>query len=323
MLNGVPQIAAFSYQFPNTKGFAFYGVADGDYDLTAQSSLGQGEVMVSEPLRISVKGGDLTGISLVLKALSSISGHVILESSTALECRNKRKPLFSETLVVARRSDKNTSKEPIAAPNFSAAQASPDKSGDFLLRNLAPGQFNLNARFFAKFWYLRSIEREHPAAQPSRLATANRQTDAVRNGISLKFGERINGLTVTLAEGAASFRGTVKLGEGESIPAKLYVHLVPAQKENAEDPLRFFTTLVQADGTFAINNLPPGRYWVHARLSANNEPQFDAKVRAPEEAETRAQILRVAEAAKVEVELKPCQNVSDYQLPFKISAAKN
>jgi hypothetical protein len=62
---------------------------------------------------------------------------------------------------------------------------------------------------------------------------------------------------------------------------------------------------------------------VHARLSANNEPQFDAKVRAPEEAETRAQILRVAEAAKVEVELKPCQNVSDYQLPFKISAAKN
>jgi hypothetical protein len=126
-------------------------------------------------------------------------------------------------------------------------------------------------------------------------------------------------VTVTLGEGAASLRGIVKLGEGESVPPKLYVHLVPGEKEIGEDVLRFSTTLVQADGTFAVNNLPPGRYWILARLSPNNEPQFDAKLRAPEQADARMQIRRAAEVAKTEIEFKPCQNVIDYQLPFKIS----
>ena len=80
---------------------------------------------------------------------------------------------------------------------------------------------------------------------------------------------------------------------------------------------------IQYDGNFSVNNVPPGRYWVLALLSANSEPQFDARVRSPEEAETRAQILRAAEAAKTEVELTPCQNVIDYQLPLKISLLKN
>jgi hypothetical protein len=275
--------------------------------------------MTSEPLRVTVKGGDLTGISLVLKALPSISGRLVLETSPALECKNKRKPLFSETLLMARRSDKNA-KDQIPLPNFSVAQALPDKSGDFLLRNLVPGQFSLNARFFAKYWYLRSIVREIPGAPPPRTGAANRQTDLARNGINLKFGERLSGVTVTLGEGAASLRGVVKLGEGERIPAKLYAHLVPSEKEHAEDVLRFFTTLVQADGNFAVNNLPPGRYWILARLSPNNEPQFDAKLREPEEGDTRVQIRRAAEVAKTEIEFKPCQNVIDYQLPFKISS---
>lgn len=319
MMSGAAQMVGFSYQSPNSKGFAIYGVADGDYDLTAQWSSGQGEVMASEPLRVTVKGGDITGINLVLKALSLISGRIVLENTTALECKNKRKPLFSETLLMVRRTDKDA-KDQIPLTNFSGSQAVPDKSGDFLLRNLVPGLFSLNARFFAKYWYLRSIVREIPGALPARTGAANQQTDLARNGINLKFGERLTGVAVTLGEGAASLRGVVKLGEGERVPAKLYAHLVPSEKEHAEDVLRFFTTLVQADGTFAVNNLPPGRYWILARLSPNNEPQFDAKLRAPEETDARIQIRRAAEAAKTEVEFKPCQNVIDYQLSFKISS---
>jgi hypothetical protein len=133
----------------------------------------------------------------------------------------------------------------------------------------------------------------------------------------LKFGERVSGVTVTLAEGAASLRGALKSGAGESVPAKLYLNLVPAEKESAEDVLRFFTTPVQADGKFAVSNVPPGRYWVLAGVSANDELQFDSKLRAPEAAETRAQMRRDAEAAKTSLEFKPCQNVSNYELPFK------
>jgi hypothetical protein len=71
-----------------------------------------------------------------------------LEASTADECKNKRHPLLSETLLIARRSEKNPS-DRVFSNLF--AQASPDKSGDFLLRNLASGQFKLEVRFFAKY----------------------------------------------------------------------------------------------------------------------------------------------------------------------------
>jgi carboxypeptidase family protein len=324
IVNGVPQANAYSFQTPSNKGFAFYGIADGDYDLIAQSYLGQGETTASEPRRITVKGADITGIEIVLKGLASISGHVNLEASTAAECKNKRQPLFSETLLMVRRSEKNTPKDQLAFQN-TFAQSSPDKSGDFVLRNLAPGQFSFNVRFFAKYWYLRSIAREATAGQPApgRVGPANRLTDVARNGVSVKFGERLSGLTVLLAEGAASLRGALKLADGESVPAKLYLQLVPAEKEHAEDVLRFFTAMVSADGTFAFNNLPPGRYWALARIAADNEPKSDSKLRSPEEAETRAQIRRAAESNKTAIEFKPCQNVSDYQLPFTISANKN
>ena len=322
IVNGTPQAIVFSFQPFDSKGFAFYGVADGDYDLIAQSYLSQGDTTASEPLRITVKGADITGIELVVKGLGSISGHMTLETSVAPECKNKRQPLFSETLLVLRRSEKNTSRDQLAFLSL-FAQSSPDKSGDFVLRNLGPGQFGLNVRFFAKYWYLRSIAREPTAVQPLRGGLVNRQADAARNGITLKFGERVSGVTVTLAEGAASLRGAVKLTEGESVPAKLHLNLVPAERESAEDVLRFFTVPVNSDGAFAVNNLPPGRYWAFARVVGDSEPQSDARLRAPEEAGTRAQIRRAAEAAKTAVELKPCQNVSNYELPPKISALKN
>lgn len=322
IVNGTPQATVFSFQSVDSKGFAFYGVADGDYDLIAQSYLSQGDTTASEPLRITVKGADITGIELVVKGLGSISGHMTLETSVTPECKHKRQPLFSETLLVLRRSEKNTSRDQFAFPNL-FAQSSPDKSGDFVLRNLGPGQFGLNVRFFAKYWYLRSIARETAAVQPLRGRLVNRQADAARNGISLKFGERVSGLTVTLAEGAASLRGAIKLAQGESVPAKLYLNLVPAEKESAEDVLRFFTVPVNSDGTFVVNNLSPGRYWAFARVVGDSEPQSESRLRGPEEAGTRAQIRRAAEAAKTAVEFKPCQNVSNYELPFKISTLKN
>ena len=164
IINGVPQSSAFSFQSSSEKGFAFYGIADGDYDVIAQSFLGQGESTASEPRRISVTGRDVSGIELVLKGLASISGHVTLESSIASECKNKKRPLYSETLLIAHRSEKNTQKDQLALPN-NFIQSSPDKLGDFVLRNLSAGQFNMNVKFFARYWYLRSIVREVSSAQ--------------------------------------------------------------------------------------------------------------------------------------------------------------
>lgn len=322
VVNGVPQASSFSFQPPNSKGFAFYGVADGDYDLNAQSTLSGGETVASEARRITVKGADITGIELVVKALASISGRVALETSNAVDCKNKRQPSFSETLVMARRSRKNLPKDQLTFPNM-FAPTPPDKAGDFVLRNLVHGHRDFSVRFFGKYWYLRSITHDAATAPLPGTGAASLQKDLARNGMNLKFGERVSGVRFTLAEGAASLRGAVKLAPGESVPERLYLHLVPAEKENAEDVLRFFITRVNADGSFAVNNLPPGRYWVLARIAADNQPQFDWKLRALEEADTRAEIRRGAAASKTVVEFKPCQNVIAYELAFKSSSVKN
>ena len=86
--------------------------------------------------------------------------------------------------------------------------------------------------------------------------------------------------------------------------------------------MRFFTTAVKADGTFAFNNLPPGRYWALAGQATDTDPQSDAVLRAFDEGDTRLKIRRAAEAARTEVEFKPCQNIIGYQLPLKILSLK-
>ena len=322
--NGIALGTASTFQMPGGKGFTFYGVADGDYELTAQLFLGPGDSLVSDSTHITVKGGDLTGIELALKPLASISGKVTLENSTAPECKNKRRPLLSETMIAARRSEKGTSKNQLRPTAYFVAQEIPNKSGEFLLRSLGPGPYNLNARFFAKYWYLSSITREAPPAGPAtaKAAPANRQIDLARNQLNLKTGERVSGVTFALAEGAASLRGTIKLGAGEPVPARLYVHLVPGEKEKLEDVLRVFAARVSPDGTFALNNLPPGRYWSLARVAQETETDLPARVRMPDESELRAQIRRAAQANKAAVEFQPCQNLLELQLPLASSPSK-
>ena len=94
----------------------------------------------------------------------------------------------------------------------------------------------------------------------------------------------------------------------------MFAYLVPAEHDKVEDILRFFVSQVAADGTFALNNLPPGRYWAFAKPAAQNESSILSKLRLPDEAQARAKLRGEAEALKTEIELKPCQNVIDYQL---------
>ena len=315
IVNGRPQISAYTFQPPNRKGFAFYGVTDGEYDLVAQTNAVAGEWSISEPRRIIVKGSDVTGIELVAKPLAAMSGKVNLEETTAPECATKRRPVLTETLLIARRIQ-SEGNNPVL-PNFSFAQSAVDGSGDFQLRGLPPGQFSLNTRFFAKYWYVRSIKRE------SSQQAANLQTDLARTGVTLKFGDRISGLKVTLAGGAASLRGVLNAGDGETVPPGLFLNLVPSEKEAAEDVLRFFTAPVNADGTFSFGNLPPGRYWVVPNVPADTEPRSDEKLREPASAGLRTRLRIAAEAAKASVELRPCQNSVDYQLSLKTFSLKN
>ena len=65
---------------------------------------------------------------------------------------------------------------------------------------------------------------------------------------------------------------------------------------------------------FYSTNLPPGRYWALAQQSQAEIPTSTEKLRLPDAVEARTNIRRAAEVAKVEVELKPCQSLTDFKL---------
>lgn len=303
------------FQFPGGRGFVFNGLADGEYDLIGQELVSAPSsatplLALSEVKRITIKGANVSGIELVPRPLSSVSGRIALESSKIPECQGKRPPLLAETLVEMHRPDKEAEQDSPYLRMFPSS-GSPDSSGSFSLFNVKPGKYQFDLRFYARYWYLDSITLGAPAAPKPQ--TAPSRTDVAANWTVLKVGEQVNNLTIKLAEGASSIRGRLPLAEGAAVPTGMAVYLVPVEPEKAEDVLRFFVAEVAADGTFTLNNLPPGKYRILAQTS---DPQTATvlKLREPEAATSRAKLRKTAETKKAEIELKPCQNVADYQL---------
>jgi hypothetical protein len=293
-----------SFQVPGIRSFTFSGVGDGEYILVAQEV---GTIMnrpasqipdlsISEPRRVTVKGADVTGIELVPRPLSAINGRIALEASKVAECQGKRRPLFAEMMVRVERPEKDRDQDPIPYLRTFSGLASPDGKGSFTMRNVLPARYLPQLTFYARYWYLDSV-----------IMAATPKFDAAANWMTLKSGERAE-LTITLAEGAASIRGRV---DGAS--SGVAVYLVPADREKTADVLRYFVSSVAADGAFSFNNLPPGNYLVLPR-ALDADTSTIAKLRLPESTEARTKLRRAAETQKINLELKPCQNLTDYQL---------
>ena len=299
-------------QIPGMRGFIFNGLGDGDYDLVAQETIlnqttpALFTLAVSEPKRITIKGADVTGIELVTKTLGSIGGKILLEPSKVPDCQGKRPPLMAETVVRFRRPEKELEKDESQALRAFSGSASPEPTGAFVLRNLQPGSYQFEPRFYSRYWYLQSIVLSSAGPKTQRV-------DAAANWTVLKSGEQISNLTVTLAEGAASIRGTVPATDA-GVPPAVAVYLIPNDKDKVEDVLRYFVTDVAADGTFTFNNVAPGRYLALPQSTIEAQIANQPKLRQPDATTARAKLRRSAEAKKAEIELKPCQNLADYQL---------
>ena len=294
-----------SPQYPGSQGFSFYGVDDGDYDVTARAPQASGEWLLSPSKRIKVRGADVTGIELIAQPLAAVSGRVVLDETKATECTDKQQPVMTETVVSAWHNETEATKD---LPSYLwgiGAPVNADEQGNVTLRNLAPGEYHFRTQLSAKLWYVKSITL---AAQQAKAAPI----DATRNWTTVKYGDRLSGLTITLAHGAASLRGQLAIPEDEMPPQNLFAYLVPAEKERADEALRFSAAPVPADGKISINNIAPGRYWIVVQPG----PQL-TRLRLPGETPLRAKLRREAEAAKNEIELKPCQSVSDLKLRLK------
>ena len=303
---------ANSFQIPSTRGFAFNGLADGEYKLVAQEmtqsqTAGASLMALSEVKRVTIKGANVTGVELIPKPLASASGRIALERTKTPECEGKRPPLFVETVVQAQRHDKDTEDDDPVYLRVSSISAAVDENGAFVLRNMRPGRYRFEPRFFARYWFLQSITMNTAGAKPQKI-------DASANWTTVKSGEQLATLTITLAEGAASVRGRLTLPEATAAPAGTVVYFIPSEPDKANDVLRFFVTDVATDGTFALNNLAPGKYLAFTQTNVDTPIATLAKLREPEAAAARTNLRRTAETQKNELELKPCQNLGDYQL---------
>jgi hypothetical protein len=295
----------------STGGFVIYGVPDGEYNLQAWRQIATGNTDVSPPRRITVKGGDVTGIQLAFARVASITGRLVMEAARdprrQAACESRRAFLPPETIIIARRDDQKHLKDPLPSP-ITYFEAAPNDQGDFVFSGLEPVRYRVLAQLPSENWYLRAITL--PAAPRGRTPL-----DAARDGLALKPGERVKDLTVTIAEGAASVRGRLIAAEGAKLPARLRVHLVPVERERVNDLLRYAQTTAQSDGSFTFTHLAPGRYWFIARPTTDDEANVTPRPAAWDSSE-RARLRREAQAANIVIDLQPCQRVSDYTLRY-------
>lgn len=315
---------------PGDRSFYFDGVADGEYDLQATVNGREGVTLASAPQRVSVRGADVTGLRLTLVALASASGTVRFEPAAEAgrpvpeTCKGVRATqLPQETLITVSAASPTRPRPGAVFSRLAVPQsATPDDAGAFTVRSLDAGRYRLNVRLFDDALYVRSIQT--PAA-PTRTAGAPRTTAAAvsRDVFDVKTGQQFSGLNVRVAEGAASFSGSVVAAEPAAgappttLPSfsQLRVHLVPQERERVEDTLHYYEAPVAGDGTFAFKNLAPGRYLVVARpflVEAGESAPRPAAL----DTDKRALLRREAESAATTVELKPCQRTNDSVLRF-------
>ncbi len=305
--------AGSSYISPGGgRGFTFPGLPDGEYTIIARTS-GEDSGMASAPRRISLKGADLPGIELNLLPLGSISGRIIAESSPAV-CDGNRKISLQEFSPMAIHEDlKKGDLAVLPWRNFSSLPV--NEKGEFTINDVDPGHYRIGLRLTDQNLYLKAITAT--ANVPARRGAPAAVNKISRNGFALKQGEKLTGVKVTVAEGAASMRG--KIGaekDGALLPERLRVYLIPAEPNAADDVLRYAESAAAKDGAFEFKNMAPGKYRMVVRVEPDAEPIDTPPAPPSPDANERAKLRNEVESLKTEVELKPCQRVIDQVIVF-------
>jgi carboxypeptidase family protein len=285
--------------------FKIEGIPDGEYELRARrQGADEDDGAASSPRRVMIKSADLKGIELRLIRLSSLSGRVALAAGPAACQPQQRRRLMDVSLVAYR--DGATEREP--------PQERPDQQGEFVLRELEAGRYRLAVRLYHEDWYLRAITLPGSAPVGQRPVPL---IDVPRQGLTLLPGERTTELTVTLSEGAAHFSGVVvPAGEAARLATRFRVHLVPAETAAADDVLRYAATNAGKNGSFALRNLAPGRYWLLTQVVPDDDSLDLPPPPTAWDAAERLRLRREAEAGKVEIVLQACQRVTGYRLRY-------
>jgi hypothetical protein len=292
-----------------SQNFSLRGVDDGEYELTATRFNESMDLAISAPRRVVVRGADLNGIELKLLKLGSVSGRVVIEAPKA-ECETASDQFkVEEAMIEMKRDGRAPGVSALGFFPMGASEyldgATPDKVGGFTVKNLEAGRYRVNTDLPDESWYIRAVTQ---AASPKPL-------DVSRSGLMLKQGEKISGIEITIAQGAASLSGrVVPSREGAQLPKRLRVHLIPAEAAAADDLLRYAESPVRGDGAFEFKHIAPGKYLLSARQASEKDANDDQSRPLARDAVERAKLRREAAAAKNEIELKVCERVKEHVL---------
>ncbi|HWC76089.1 MAG TPA: hypothetical protein VG778_01440, partial [Blastocatellia bacterium] len=192
--------------------------------------------------------------------------------------------------------------------------AAPDAKGEFTVGRLATGRHHVSTQL-PEDWYVRSITLPGTSQEAAGI-------DVTKEGFNVASGQRISNLGITVAQGAAGLSGrVVPASERAKLPSGLLVHLLPADRESADQRLRFAEARVDVDGTFSLPNLAPGRYFILARSIPEDEWMEGTLRAVASDSEGRMKLYREGEAANVVVELRQCERAVDYTLKYNAPAA--
>jgi hypothetical protein len=308
------------------RAFSFNGIADGEYDLFATLQTGQQtDAALVATKRVTVRGGDVTGVELTLAQLASIAGTITLDPIKPEDKCDQRGSQIIETVFAARRDDPKKNGSQTTLTMLAGLGGTLNAKGDFVARNLDAGRYRFEIKLPTEAWYVRAINLPAAVAvtnqQPAQAAPppAASKPNPWQGTVTIKSGQQVSGVSIIVGQDAAGLRGRVTVTpDGTAFPADLHVHLVPADREQANDVLRYSETMIMSDGSFAFSNIAPGRYFIVSRVEPGAETPGTSPRSTAWDSIARAKLRQEAEAAKVVVDLKPCQRLRDYALALKV-----
>lgn len=314
------------------RSFSFSGLEDGDYEVSAVFVTDISKSVSAASRRVTVRGADVTGVELSLMELGSISGTLKLDPiAPELKC-DKRRSELSEVVIDAPRDNAKKDNYRILRLMMGGFGVSLSPNGEFGLRNIEAGTYRPRLKLPTDAWYVRAIDL--PTRAPTAAANAARGNDSAagpgranrppssssfQGTITIKSGENLAGISIQIGQDAAGLRGTFDVPDRGAIPAGLRVHLVPAERDQVNNVLRYFESTVESSGSFAFTNIAPGRYLVFPRI----EPVTEETSRPVAiDAAARNILRRGAESLNQSIELKPCQRMADVALKIPATPAQ-
>jgi hypothetical protein len=334
---------AYVGQNSRDKSFSISGVADGQYDILAGKFTDGDLVGASPPTKIAVKGGDVTGVSLSVSAVGSISGTVTLVPLPANQKDSCKAEGFGDVrkqtaVVVTPDKAEGTWLFPYQGNSIWAPI---DDKGHFTLSGFSPGVHHLEIKLPGENWYVTSIEKTDgvEAQEAGGAKTKRPERDAAAapgdvkgkpNGglLELKQGEKLTGLVITLSEGAVVLKGHVKTsvtGPGAkpaSRDSALRLYLVPDDLDRQQNPSTFVESVADKDGAFEIRRIPPGKYKVVPQPDPSDKDKAGPVKPAIWDMALRKRLINRARDVTDVLELKTCGSVTDYSVTYDPAAAR-